>query len=178
MLEETRAALATSLETVYSAPFAEVTSLEKKKGETKLCNVKVDYWRNKKSDRGKEPYRTLPGDLVLLSDSKPESVSDLQRVGWTYTFASVINISDDEKGDSRTSSDFELRTAGSIEVGDKQSKSLYVVYLMNVTTHKRIWKSLRMQQNLRIIERVLVKNDLVCYSAGFKAFWYHEDAVR
>lgn len=171
LLEDTRAALAASLETVYKAPFAEVTSVKETKPDTLLYDVKVDSWRNKISDRGKEPYRTLPGDLVLLSDSKPESVSDLQRIGWMYTFASVTKISDDENCDNCTSSGFKLKTACNIEVGDQQSKSLYVIYLTNMTTNKRIWKALRMRQNLKIIEKVLVRNDLVClYSAGLKAF--------
>ncbi|KAH6833401.1 hypothetical protein C2S53_011803 [Perilla frutescens var. hirtella] len=160
LLEETRAALASSLETVYKAPFAEVTSLIEMKPESLLYKVNVGSWRNKISDRGKEPYRTLPGDLVLLSDSKPESVSDLQRIGWMHIFASVIQISDDENGDNCTPSGFKLRTSCDIEVGEQQSKSLYVVYLTNITTHKRIWNSLRMHQNLNIIEKVLVKNDL------------------
>lgn len=176
LLEETRAALASSLETVYKAPFAEVVSLEEAK-PTLLYNVRVDNWRNKISDRGKEPYKTLPGDLVLLSDFKPESASDLQRVGRTYTFASVVNISDDENGDDCTSSGFKLKTAGVVEVGVQKSKSLYVVYLTNITTHKRIWNALRKRQNLKIIQKVLVKNDMVRYSACLKALWNSEVIV-
>ncbi|XP_057781571.1 uncharacterized protein LOC130999895 [Salvia miltiorrhiza] len=160
LLEETRAAIAASLETVYKAPFSEVVSLGVAKTDSLVYNVKVDNWRNKITDRGKEPYRTLPGDLVLLSDSKPESVSDLQRIGRMNTFASVVNISDDENGDNCSSSAFKLKTAHNVEVDDKKSKSLYVVYLTNITTHKRIWKALKMRRNLKIIEKVLVKNDL------------------
>ncbi|KAL6506744.1 hypothetical protein OROHE_022576 [Orobanche hederae] len=159
LLEETRAALASSLETVYKAPFAGVLSLEETKPNTLVYNVKVDNWKNKFSDRGKEPYRTLPGDIVLLSDSKPESVSDMLRVGWMHTFASVVRISDDENGDNCPSSGFKLKTAGDVEVGDQKSKSLYVVYLTNITPHKRIWNALKMRRNLKIIEKVLVKSD-------------------
>ncbi|KAK4406232.1 Regulator of nonsense transcripts 1 [Sesamum angolense] len=72
LLEETRAELASALETVYKAPFAEVTSFNELKGDKLQYHVKVDHWRNRKSD-GKEPYRTLPGDVVLLSDLKPET---------------------------------------------------------------------------------------------------------
>ncbi|KAL1535324.1 hypothetical protein AAHA92_28118 [Salvia divinorum] len=159
LLEETRTAIAASLETVYIAPFAEVVAFEETKPDTLLYNVKVDSWRNKISDRGKEPYRTLPGDLVLLSDSKPESVSDLQRIGRMCTFASVVKISEDENVDSCSTSGFKLKTAGMVDVDDEKSKSLYVVYLKNLTTYKRIWKALRMRQNLKIIEKILVKND-------------------
>lgn len=185
LLEETRAALASSLEAVYKAPYAEVVSLEEAKPDaqapseevvflkeakpaTCLYNVKVDNWRNRTSDRGKEPYRTLPGDFVMLSDSKPESVSHLRRIGQTYTFASVTTMSDNGNDDSCTSSGFKLKAACTIGAGHQHCKSLYVVYLTNITTHKRIWKALKMRQNLKIIEKVLVRNDLVCHSAGLK----------
>ncbi|KAL8479576.1 hypothetical protein ACS0TY_026464 [Phlomoides rotata] len=96
LLEETRSELASALETAYKAPFAEVTYCKESKHDELLYSVKVDYWRNTKSDRGKEPYRTLPGDFVLLSDSKPERFSDLGRVECAYTLASVTNISGDD----------------------------------------------------------------------------------
>ncbi|KAG8369518.1 hypothetical protein BUALT_Bualt14G0021900 [Buddleja alternifolia] len=160
LLEETRTELASAMETLYKAPFAEVISFNESKRDALLYEVKVDHWRNRISDRGREPYRTLPGDVVLLSDSKPETPSDLQRVGWTYTFASVIYIEDDENGDSSTSSSFKLKTAKQIEIGDGVSKSLYVVYLSNMTPNKRIWNALHMRRNLKIIEKVLCKNVL------------------
>ena len=80
LLEETRAQLHSSLEIICTAPYAKVINfLESKQYETKKYNVKVDYWRNRFRDRGKEPYRTLPGDVLILADAKPETVSDLQK---------------------------------------------------------------------------------------------------
>ncbi|XP_042013425.1 uncharacterized protein LOC121761816 isoform X2 [Salvia splendens] len=174
LLEDMRAAIAASLETVYKAPFAEVVSFKVTKPDTLLYNVKVDSWRNKISDRGKEPYRTLPNDLVLLSDSKPESVSDLQRIGAMYTFASVVKISEDKIGDS-SSCEFKLKTTGIADLVDQKSKSLYVVYLTNITTHKRIWMALRMRQNLKIIEKVLVKSDLAKESCELCPLKFHNE---
>ncbi|KAL0413737.1 UNVERIFIED_CONTAM: Helicase SEN1 [Sesamum radiatum] len=162
LLEETRAELASALETVYKAPYAEVTSFNELKGDKLQYHVKVDHWRNRISERGKEPYRTLPGDVVLLADLKPETVYDLQRVDRTFTFASVANTVDDEtheSGDNCTPSNFKVKTAKHVEVGDGQSNSLYVVFLMNMTTNKRIWNALSMHRNLKIIEKVLCKND-------------------
>ncbi|KAH6770322.1 hypothetical protein C2S52_015125 [Perilla frutescens var. hirtella] len=154
LLEEMRAELASALEAVNIVPFAEVTSLKKSKHGKLLYDIKVDYWRNRTSDRGKEPYRTLPGDFVLLSELKPASVSDLQRAGFIYTSAFVKRMSDDERGG------FTLKTSASFEVEDLQNESLYVVYLTNVTTHKRIWNALSMHRNMNIIEKVLHKNVL------------------
>lgn len=163
LLEEMRDALASSLNNVCKAPFAEVVSLKEATPDMRLYNVKVGNWINKISACGKEPYRTLPGDFVLLSESKPDSVSDVQTVGWVRTFASVIQISDEENDDNCTSSSFKLKlkTADVVEVGDQQNKPLYVVYLMNITTQKRIWNALTMRQNLKIIEKVLFRSDLV-----------------
>ena len=81
LLEETRAELASCMDVIHGAPFAEVISLnESKPHGASLYDVKVDYWKNKFSDRGKEPYKTLPGDIFIISDAKPETVSDLQLV--------------------------------------------------------------------------------------------------
>ncbi|KAL8483074.1 hypothetical protein ACS0TY_025937 [Phlomoides rotata] len=159
LLEETRFELASALETVYNAPYAEVTYFRELTHETGSYNVKVDRWENRTSDRGKDPYRTLPGDFVLLSVLRPESVSDLIRAGWSYTFAYVTKISEDESGYNSTLCGFKLKTARDINFEDVKSKSLYVVHLTNITTQKRIWSALRMRRNLGIIEKVLTKND-------------------
>ncbi|GFP95816.1 tpr and ankyrin repeat-containing protein 1, partial [Phtheirospermum japonicum] len=161
LLEETRAELASAMETVYKAPFAEITSFTSFKGQTLFYDVKVDHWRNRQSDRGSDAYRTLPGDIVLVSNMKPETASDLERAGWAFTFACVRKISEDEHGDDGcTPCNFRVRTAALIEAGDRQSETLYVVFLMNVTTQKRIWDALGMRENLRIIEKVISKDDL------------------
>ncbi|XP_059277842.1 uncharacterized protein LOC132032038 [Lycium ferocissimum] len=79
LLEETRASLAASLEVIDKAPFGELISFyEVKPYGSLFFDVKVDYWRNVCGD-GREPYRTLPGDIVVISDAKPETASDLQR---------------------------------------------------------------------------------------------------
>ncbi|KAK9932145.1 hypothetical protein M0R45_019393 [Rubus argutus] len=65
LLEETRAQVHSSMETIDSAPFAEVVEFKKSKRQYK---IKVDYWRNRFSDRAKEPYKTLPGDFFCFSE--------------------------------------------------------------------------------------------------------------
>ncbi|KAL2487580.1 uncharacterized protein Fot_40872 [Forsythia ovata] len=163
LLEETRADLASAVDSIYNAPFAEVIALDASKPydiHTMLYHVKVDSWKNRLGDRGREPYRTLPGDVVLLSNGKPESVADLQRVGWTWTFASVTGIGEDENDDNYKFTNFKVKTWNCIEVEDGQHKSLYVVFLTNMTTYQRIWNALCMRKNLNIIETVLCKNDL------------------
>ncbi|KAL8483069.1 hypothetical protein ACS0TY_025932 [Phlomoides rotata] len=161
LLEETRFELASALETVYNAPYAEVTYFRELRHERGSYSVKVERWENRTSDRGKDPYRTLPGDFVLLSVLRPENVSDLMCAGWSYTFANVTTIYEDEheSGDNSTLCGFKLKTADGIDFENVKCESLYVIHLRNITTQKRIWSALRMRRNLGIIEKVLTKND-------------------
>ncbi|XP_059624937.1 uncharacterized protein LOC132268175 [Cornus florida] len=160
LLEETRAELASSMEILYRAPFAEVISFTEFKVRGKLLyDVKVDYWRNRFNDRAKEPYRTLPGDIFVISDVKPVTISDLQRVGRTWTFASVTNITEDENEDDSTTTHFRIKASKDIEVG--MWKSMFVVFLMNITTSKRIWNTLHMFTNMKIIKNILGTESVV-----------------
>ncbi|KAL3635023.1 hypothetical protein CASFOL_022077 [Castilleja foliolosa] len=158
LLEETRAELASAMETLYEAPFAKIKSLTESKRGT--YDVEVDQWENRKSDRAKEAYKTLPGDILLFSNTKPESASDLQRAGWAFTLACVRNLLEDESDDeslTMPSDNFNVKIAMPVE---DSYWPRYVVFLMNVTTQKRIWDALGMRRNMRIIEKVLSKDDL------------------
>ncbi|KAK9275807.1 hypothetical protein L1049_023077 [Liquidambar formosana] len=156
VLEETRAQLCSSMEIIFRAPFAEVIDFgECKPYGTSLYDFKVDNWRNRFSDRGKEPYRTLPGDIFVLADAKPETISDLQRVGRKWTFALVTKIPDDDNEDDSSSKYFRVKAAKDIEIKKSMQKSMFVVFLTNVTTNKRIWNALHKLRNLTIIKEVL-----------------------
>ncbi|XP_068336676.1 uncharacterized protein [Pyrus communis] len=160
------------METIDRAPFAQVVAFKESKSkfdETWIYNIKVDEWRNRFSERGKEPYKTLPGDLFVLADAKPETVSDLQRVGRSWTFVSVTNITEnkisenkreDEFNDEITETEikeFEVKASKGFKVTDNKSTpaSRFVVFLVNLITNGRIWKALHMFGNLKIIREVL-----------------------
>ncbi|XP_068331789.1 uncharacterized protein [Pyrus communis] len=156
LLEETRAQVHSSMETIYRAPFAEVVAFEEAKPYGKnLYDVKVNYWRNRFCDRGKEPYKTLPGDLFILADAKPETVSDLQRVGRSWAFVSVTKVSENENEDNSTSLYFKVKASKEFEDESSAWKSLFLVFLVNLIPNGRIWKSLNMSRNLKIIKEVL-----------------------
>ncbi|KAM3216603.1 putative protein isoform X1 [Capsicum annuum] len=154
LLEETRADIAASLEVIDKAPFGELISFDEKPPGSLCFNVKVDYWRNLVGD-GKERYRTLPGDIVIISDAKPETPSDLQRLGWNWTFASVTSINDDENDDLNASTSFKVKVTRDIEISQGAQKSFYIVFLVNMLPNKRIWRALGMRKNLNILENVL-----------------------
>ncbi|KAL8238273.1 hypothetical protein R6Q59_019354 [Mikania micrantha] len=162
LLEETRAELATAMEIMYRAPNAEIFSINEARGREKLLyDITVANWRNRFSERGKEPYKTLPGDLLILADGKPESVSDLQRMGrfWAFSSVSSITVDEDEDEDDidSTSISFKVKASQELEFQD----GMFVVFLMNITTHKRIWNSLHMHRNMSIIKEVLYTDSMV-----------------
>ncbi|PON39575.1 ATP-dependent DNA helicase PcrA [Parasponia andersonii] len=156
LLEETRAQLYSSMEVLYSSPYAEVVAIEESKPYgTKLYQVRVNYWRNRYNDRSKEPYKTLPGDLLVLANAKPEAFSDLERTGRSWAFLSVSNITEDENGDYSSSTYFKVKSSKEFELEMEMQKSLVVTFLANLTTNKRVWKALHMSRNLKILDDVL-----------------------
>ncbi|KAL6187360.1 hypothetical protein ACLB2K_038759 [Fragaria x ananassa] len=152
LLEETRAQVHSSMETIHRAPYAKVVSFENAKPYgRKLYNIKVDYWRNRSNDRGKDPYKTLPGDLFVLANAKPQTVSDLQRVGRSWAFGSVTKVSEN---DDTASLYFKVKASKELEVL-KSTTPLVMVFLVNLIPNGRIWKALHMSKNLKIIKEVL-----------------------
>ncbi|KAG7980453.1 hypothetical protein I3843_05G183000 [Carya illinoinensis] len=163
LLEETRAELHSSMEIISRAPFAEVIVFHESKayGGTKVYDVEVDQWRNRFTVRGEEPYKTLPGDVFVLADAKPEDVSDLQRIGRQWAFVAVTKIPEDVNEDDSTSTRFKVKALKDIELDPGNHKSLFVIFLTNTTPNKRIWNALHMRGNLQIIKKVLCTNSLI-----------------
>ncbi|KAL2892258.1 TPR and ankyrin repeat-containing protein 1 [Bienertia sinuspersici] len=167
LLEETRADLRSSLEIISRAPYAELVSYDKSRhANGKACRDKsflydfqIDEWRNRFNDRGKEPYKTLPGDIFVLVKSRPETVYDLCVLAQTWVLASVTRIykdnSEDDIDDNSSSTFFTVKASRKIGDVDDSYSSLFLVFLMNSTTHKRIWNALHMVKNTRIIQDVI-----------------------
>ncbi|KAJ6351132.1 hypothetical protein OIU78_007125 [Salix suchowensis] len=160
LLEETRAQLSSSMDNISTAPFAEVVAFfESKPHDTLLYDVQIDYWRNR--SRGKVPYKTLPGDIVILTSARPGNVSDLQRVGWAWTLAVVTNIRGDEDGDAAACTSFKVKVQKDNEISEGGQKSLTVISLTSLTTSKRIWKAIHMFRNLNVINKILCIDSVV-----------------
>ncbi|KAL5554069.1 hypothetical protein UlMin_041470 [Ulmus minor] len=156
LLEETRAEVCSSMDALYKAPFAHVTSFEESKPRgTRVYDIGVDYWRNRFNRSSKELYKTLPGDLLVLTNVKPETSSDLERAGTSWAFLSVTKITEDEDDDDSTSTYFKVRASKDSELETEMHNSLFVIFLVNITSQKRVWKALRMQRNVKILNDVL-----------------------
>lgn len=164
LLEETRAQLSSSMEKISEAPFAQVVDLEDSKPYgAMLSDVKVDYWRNRFSNYSKESYKVLPGDILVLADAKPETASDLRRVGRMWTFVSVTKVTEDKNESDTTSTSFKVKASKENQI-DGANKSLFAIFLTNVTSNTRIWNSLHMSGNLKIIKELLCTDSVVSVS--------------
>lgn len=157
LLEETRAELSSSLKAIHRAPFARLVSIEEPKSSSKLLlNVNVDAWKNTTNNSGKEPYRTLPGDIFLLLDDKPETGMNLQCSTRTWAFAWVKKITD-----TGCSTHLKLNVSKNISGEHGMQKEFFIIFLMNVTTNLRIWNSLHFSEDVKIIKHVLSKTSMV-----------------
>lgn len=149
LLEETRAYIAASLKDIVKSPFAELISFNEVKPNGSLVfDVEVDYWRNICYD-GRIPYRTSPGDIVVISNVKPESANDLQRSGY-WTFASVTDVYEND-----ALVNFKVRVPPGSGTVKGMRRSCHVVFLVNVMPNKRVWNALCVRKNLIMIEKVL-----------------------
>ncbi|XP_003631316.2 uncharacterized protein LOC100855072 isoform X1 [Vitis vinifera] len=163
LLEETRAQLSLGLELISRAPFAEVICIDKvEPDEELLYNVRVDYWRNRSAGRCLDPYRTVPGDLVIFADAKLETFSDIQCLGRkTWAFALVTEVRENEIEDDGTTVCFKVRVSKERTEGDGKNKWTFMYFLINITTGERIWNALHMSGNLNIIKQVLFTDSTV-----------------
>nr|GEV38910.1 UvrD-like helicase, ATP-binding domain, P-loop containing nucleoside triphosphate hydrolase [Tanacetum cinerariifolium] len=139
------------MELIYGASFADLLSInESKSGENVLYDVTVGPWKNQSTERSKDDYHTLVGDLLIFVDGKSETIFDLQRVGRTKAFSAVKHIEDD-------SMSMKVKASKLVKFQD----GTFVVFVMNLTTQKRIWISLHMHRNLNIINEILYSDPKV-----------------
>ena len=162
LLEETRAQLCSSMENMSNSPFAQVIGLEMAKPYgKKLYNLKIDGWQNRFTLRAKEPYRVLPGDVLVLSDYKPETANDLQRLGRMWSFVSIVKTSDDENEGDTNSVYFKVKASEDIDQKKLRHKSLFLVFLTNISSNRRIWNAIHMNGNLELVKQILTTSDTV-----------------
>ncbi|KAK7400973.1 hypothetical protein VNO78_12282 [Psophocarpus tetragonolobus] len=176
LLEETRASLCSSMEIIHQAPYAELRGLkEAKPYKNNLYNLKIDSWKNKLSHDG-ELYKTLPGDVLILSDYKPEELKDLQRVGRQWSFVSTVGTTEDYEGDIMS---FYLKVKASkeIDLEELRNKNLYLIFLTNVIPYRRIWNALSMPGgNFKLLKQILTNvEDIKCSNCGSLANALRDD---
>ncbi|KAK2971274.1 hypothetical protein RJ640_021767, partial [Escallonia rubra] len=166
LLEDIRAELSTKIATISNAPFARVIALQKSQAykTSSLYDVEVDKWTNNDRRHGKEPYRPIPGDIFLITDAKPESMSDLQRLGGAMSFGYNTKVSGDGEGSTRTGTLLTVKVSEELDMKDRPQKLISVVFLINITTNNRIWNAMHSCGYSKIIKEVICANSVVRHS--------------
>ncbi|KAL5061399.1 hypothetical protein RYX36_033003 [Vicia faba] len=152
LLEETRAQLCSCIEKFSSLPCAKVLSLEHSKSLSHGRNqyrVETDTF----SGDGKELYK--PGGVFVLANFKPQAFNDLKRSGNWWSFVLSTGIS--KEGDTKPASALNVISKNPL----KHEKPLFMIFLMNITTNKRIWTALHMDGNSKLIHKISCDGDVV-----------------
>ncbi|PNX54461.1 hypothetical protein L195_g048080, partial [Trifolium pratense] len=163
LLDETRANLCSSMNNLSSSPYAEVVSVEKQTSESRDRRnhyvVKTNTWKNASSGYGKELYRTLFGDVFILADFKPETVEDLTRSGKMWSFVLSTGILGEEIKHNEFGTTFKV--IASRDIDEMVPKSLFIIFLTNITPNRRIWNALHMDGHSKLIEKILRASDVL-----------------
>jgi len=177
LIEETRADLCSNMMKVSQAPTREIFSIERSKEYKPPKDVFYKIWLNRmsKTGNGKGIYEPEVGHLIALTDARPKDIADLNSPGINYLLAYVHEVSNglDDDNNHETLSiltskpiQFELENkqnkresviAGQ-EIQKKSRAAFFVVYLANMTTNARIWRSLNSDLqggNTNVIQNVL-----------------------
>ncbi|KAJ6684157.1 DNA2/NAM7 HELICASE FAMILY [Salix viminalis] len=172
LIEETRAALCSNLMKIPQASTREIFSIERSKEYKPPKDLFYKMWLKKMRNTGYEPE---VGDLLALTDVRPKDIADLDRPGIYYVLAYVHRLSDNSPGDDCDHQMLSILTSRSIpfelenkftkeaalagqEMQKKRRDSVFVVYLANMTTNVRIWRSLNSDLqggNTNVIQNVL-----------------------
>ena len=91
---------------------------------------------------------------MVLANARPETASDLQRVGRMWTSVSVTIVTEDENEVDTSSTYFKGNATEEIQI-EGAKKSFFVIFLTNRTSNRRIWNSSHMEGNLKIIKELL-----------------------
>lgn len=155
LLEEVRANLHSSMNPISKAPFTEVMSLEEiNPSELGLSNIQIREWKN-----GRKEFLTQ-GDIFILSNIKPNVVSDLRRIGKIWTSASFFPNKDHDDDNETFMSSFTLKTwQPNFKLDSKQP--IFRIYLVNILPYIRIWNTLHMnnKNESSIFNQILSSNN-------------------
>ncbi|XP_062185855.1 uncharacterized protein LOC133889346 [Phragmites australis] len=158
LLEELRAEMSSSLESISTMPFVRVSWIEEKKDERIYeISVKSDS-QIAKSCNQPECYAPSVGDIIIMSDVKPGHISDITRNGRSYRIAFVTEGGDED--DDSPPAKYVIIASGKIDAADGNCQdgkrsSLFAAYLLNIVTYIRIWRCLDYEATVRREQRLI-----------------------
>lgn len=171
LLEEIRADLLSSMKTVFEDPASDppVREVQFVEESTRydppknlLYNISLKGERVAENDA--VTYKPENGDIIALTDTRPNSIDDSKRSERSYLIAFI-------QGSRKDSDEFQIVSSKPIEFEqnmqeDGKRNTLYAVFLINLTTNICIWNSLTQGLqggSMAIIEKVLRPNS---YAGG------------
>ncbi|OIW18971.1 hypothetical protein TanjilG_09165 [Lupinus angustifolius] len=138
------------------APICEITDISKTRKFQLEKNLSYDLFFPREEKRVRGAYMPVVGDLIALTNVKPKCIDDLNR---PYVIAYVHKMEEFEIIPSVTVLSSKLLMAdGDYLMDHKKNETMFGVYLTNLTTNIRIWRSLKGQlkgRNMKIIHKVL-----------------------
>ncbi|KAK9074849.1 hypothetical protein SSX86_003168 [Deinandra increscens subsp. villosa] len=143
LLEETHADLSSQLASISQAPASPIFRLQRiptnsKKEQLYLMTL-----------GGVKKYDPMVGDLIALTQVKPQCIDDLAQPNNFFPTAYVTKV---------TNLDVQIMSSHVIESDPfeiKEGPKGYVVHLTNLTTNMRIWQALNMAGNMSVIQSTL-----------------------
>ncbi|KAJ3689681.1 hypothetical protein LUZ61_018845 [Rhynchospora tenuis] len=159
LIEETRAELFSSLETISEVPSAEIQQIE-------LCDTKLglvcvmDILAG--GFYGANEYEPKNGDVFLLTSLKPNSIDDLMRYGVTYCLAIVKKVVEREL-EKVLVKQFTMSVSPTITSSDEIQRCTCALYLTSTVTNSRIWRALQYHgadQNFTLLRKVFSESQM------------------
>ncbi|KAF3339829.1 helicase MAGATAMA 3 [Carex littledalei] len=153
LMEEVRADMSASLNSLSSLPFITISSIKHlKNSDAYTYQIEMPVSR----DLG---YMPSYGDVIVISDIRAKHISDLTNNGRSFNIALVIGV-----GDCRTPWQWcNIYASKQVEIvgynrGTLNTKPFYGLYLVNMTTYSRVWSCLdyrSRQTDQKLIKRVV-----------------------
>ncbi|KAI3922790.1 hypothetical protein MKW98_006921 [Papaver atlanticum] len=155
LLAETHTELFSSINNIHQSPTCKITSVHKHKDFKMPDFLVYDIMFDASKDTGykNEIYKPHPSDVITFTHVRPVRFGSLER---SYVPAFVLQVSrspalEKEKGNNRT---YLVQILASKPINEKTCMPTYAVFLINVTTNRRIWDALH-GGNLNIVKKVL-----------------------
>lgn len=166
LIEETHAALLSSMRKLWQAPVVEISyimqTVEFKLPNDLFYKVRLSGVSNTVSDEASTQLR--PRDLIALTDQRPNRVDGFNISNEPYIVALVCKADPDRPNDVTILASKPLFVEDVRRNKNQKKESLFGIHLVNLTTNIRIWNALHPGvegSNLNLISRFLQRNSEV-----------------
>ncbi|XP_065004866.1 uncharacterized protein LOC135636771 isoform X1 [Musa acuminata AAA Group] len=145
LMEEVRAEVCSSLESISQASFVKIEHLRCTKRKEHIYSILIAPPFHTASAGSNAIYSPHKGDILVLSEFKPSDVSDLTKSGQSYRLVSVFK----DEFDNLPPNTYVIRASEEIDEAkynssdnNKQRSNLFAFYLVNAITYNRIWRAI------------------------------------